>query len=796
MSDRKRDELLKENAELRQRLVGAEETLRAITSGEVDALVVNTKLGERIFTLEGADSVYRIAIENINEGAITLSPEGTILYSNRYFAQMMRTDLNKIIGASILDFVNPESRNMFAAQLSQESGRSEVMLCSGEGIQVPTYIATRKLQLDNLSICAVVTDLTEQKRSEEVVALKDRLAEAQRVSHTGSWEWNLKSGEVRWSDEMYVIFGVDKRTFSPDMPSFTGFIHPDDRKSVADVMSELVTKGGRSSVDFRIGLADGSFRFLHAEGEITASDESGKPTHMIGTNQDITERKKAEQALRQYEQTFVNLVERAPFGIYVIDSHFRISHMNVASQNGAFRNVRPVIGRDIDETMRILWPEQVAAEITAQFRRTLETGEPYSSPSFTNPRHDVEAVESYEWELHRMILPDGQYGVICYYFDSTTLLEAERALKESEERYRSLAENLPAVLMRYNRDFRLVYLSSVSASITGIPVEDCLGKTNREIGHPEHLCRLWESAIDEVLQTGQNKNLEFDFDSTQGKKTFYLSLAPEFDATGGVAYVLGISTDITERKKAEQDLRQRTLELEAANEEMSSFSYTISHDLRAPLRSMDGFSQALLEDYAGHLDEQGRQWLQHIRDSSQTMGQLINDLLGLSRVVRAELKWDRVDLSGMSVSIADDLTKAEPNRRVEFDISSGMEAWADRNLMRLVMENLIGNAFKYTSTRQAARIEVGILERNGERVCFVRDNGVGFDMEYSDKLFKPFQRLHTEKEFPGTGIGLATVRRIIKRLGGEVWAEGEVGKGATFYFSLYRATAGQGRSQG
>jgi PAS domain S-box-containing protein len=214
MSDRKPDDLRKENAELRQRLADAEETLRAITNGEVDALVVNTKPGERVFTLQGADTVYRVAIENINEGVITLSPDGTILYSNHYFAQMVHADLSKVIGASILDFVNPESRDMFAALLSQESGRSGVMLCSGEGIQVPTFIATKRMKLDDVfSICAVATDLTQQKRSQETIAA---LREAEMIKDEFI---GLVSHELR--TPLTVIIGAlatasDKRASNED----------------------------------------------------------------------------------------------------------------------------------------------------------------------------------------------------------------------------------------------------------------------------------------------------------------------------------------------------------------------------------------------------------------------------------------------------------------------------------------------------------------------------------------------------------------------------------------------------
>jgi PAS domain S-box-containing protein len=228
----------------------------------------------------------------------------------------------------------------------------------------------------------------------------------------------------------------------------------------------------------------------------------------------------------------------------------------------------------------------------------------------------------------------------------------------------------------------------------------------------------------------------------------------------------------------------RATELEVSNKELEAFAYSVSHDLRAPLRSIDGFSDAILEEYGKSLDERGKDYLNRIRDSSQMMAQLIDDLLGLSRVVRTEIVLKKVDLSGMAKAISQELKKSEPQRQVEFDIADGVEAIGDGNLLHLVLENLFNNAFKFTSGCQIARISFGLTEKNREKIYYIKDNGAGFDMKYADKLFKPFQRLHPANEFPGTGIGLATVQRIIRRHGGKVWAEGKSEKGATFYFTI------------
>lgn len=243
-------------------------------------------------------------------------------------------------------------------------------------------------------------------------------------------------------------------------------------------------------------------------------------------------------------------------------------------------------------------------------------------------------------------------------------------------------------------------------------------------------------------------------------------------------------------QELEQRVRERTMQLEAANHELEAFSYSVAHDLRAPLRSIDGFSQALLEDYHDRLDAIGQDFLRRVRAASQRMAELIDDLLELSRVTRVAMESEAVNLSRLAEQILQELQQRDPNRRVEVTVSEDMKVTGDARLLRLVLANLLENAWKFTGSCAQARIELGMQSHHGGTVFFVRDNGVGFDMAYVDKLFAPFQRLHGAAEFPGTGIGLATVQRIIHRHGGRVWAEGAVGQGAAFFLSLPRPAKG------
>ncbi len=300
------------------------------------------------------------------------------------------------------------------------------------------------------------------------------------------------------------------------------------------------------------------------------------------------------------------------------------------------------------------------------------------------------------------------------------------------------------------------------------------------------------------------------FSTLPGSEEDWESSLPLFVLLSGLAASLllfGITFMLVKSRlaaeNASKNLEATNRELEATNKELEAFSYSVSHDLRAPLRSIDGFSQILLEDYSDELDEEGKDYLGRVRGASQTMGRLIDDLLGLSRVTRGQMQRKRIDLSALAKEVAqslkESLKEAEPSnqeeekeeeeeRKVEFFIEEGLKGWGDRRLIRVALENLLGNAIKFTQKEKEARIEFGVDQalsrQGGVEVYYVKDNGAGFEMAYADKLFGAFQRLHGSSEFEGTGIGLATVQRIVHRHGGRIWAKGEVGQGATFFFTL------------
>ncbi len=367
--------------------------------------------------------------------------------------------------------------------------------------------------------------------------------------------------------------------------------------------------------------------------------------------------------------------------------------------------------------------------------------------------------------------------------DITERKRIEERLRESEERFRALIQNALDIIMVTDADGTIRYMSPSVERMLGYRPEEMLGTNTADYVHPDDLEKGFKELAEALAKPGVHPvAVETRVRHKDGTWRWLEGIANNLLEDPSVRGLVFNHRDVTERKQAERELARRAAELASSNAELEQFAYSVAHDLRAPLRGISGFSQVLLEDYAAGLDEKGRDYLRRVMIAGQRMGRLIDGLLELSRVTRAEIRYETVDLSGLVEGIAEELKQSDPERRVEFVIEKGLVAEGDRQLLRVALENLLSNAWKFTEKR--ARIEFGVATHEGAPAYFVRDNGVGFDMAYADKLFGVFQRLHGPDEFEGTGIGLAMAARIVQRHGGRMWAEGEVGRGATISFTL------------
>ena len=490
------------------------------------------------------------------------------------------------------------------------------------------------------------------------------------------------------------------------------------------------------------------------------------------------------------EDRFRRLLELAPDAMILVDRTGRMTLVNSQTQRLFGYTEAELLGQPVE----MLVPDGVRAGHAAHraaYAAAPRTRAMGSGLSLAGRRKDGTEFPV-EISLAPMETEDGLL-VMSAIRDVTERRQAEGALRTSEAKFRRLLELAPDAIVIVDPDGRMTLVNSQAQRLFGYAEQEMLGQPVEllvpdrvRVGHVAHRARYMAEPRTRPMGSGlalagrRKDGTEFPVE---------ISLAP-MDSEDGML-VISVIRDVTDRRAAENristlnsDLERRVAELAAVNRELESFSYSVSHDLRAPLRSIDGFSQALLEEYGEALTGDGQDYLRRVRAATQRMGELIDDLLNLARVTRREMRNEPVNLSALANAIVAQLQKNEPDRTVTASVQDDLVAHGDPQLLRLVLENLLGNAWKFTGKEPAARIEFGMTTQNGTPVYHVRDNGVGFDMAYSEKLFGAFQRLHAMTEFPGTGIGLATVQRIVARHGGRVWAEAAIGRGATFYFTL------------
>lgn len=631
-------------------------------------------------------------VESSNDAIIGKDLDGIVTSWNPGAELVFGFSAAEMVGQSITQLI-PEDRKNEEAMILQRIRQGESvphfetkrLHSAGHVIDVSLMISPIRDEGGRLvGASKVARDISESKRIQ--AALHDseaRLRLAFEVAQVGTWERDLKTGRLIWSEAQERMMGFEPGTFPRTITAFRELVHPEDRPRLAEAQEKALQKSGQYSAELRFCLPNGRIRWGLVRGRVLC-DRDGQPERMLGIDFDISERRQTEEALRV-----------------------------------------------------------------------------------------------------------------------------------SDARYRSLVKHMPAGVFRKDAAGRFEYVSERYCEIEGLSPEHFLGLTARQVAanlatSGQKLAHDWKATLQQsqagndhhqsIMTTGQPIEVEEEWVSTSGERRFFKAVkTPVFSADGAVVGSQGMLFEITDRKLAEQRVvalnavldervRERTRQLEDANHELEAFSYSVSHDLRAPLRAINGFSVAIQEDFGTLLPEEGRRYLQNIRAGAVRMGDLIDDLLTLSRLGRLPLERHPVNATTLVRESLAELGWPISDRQIDVRIGDLPLCEADPVLIRQVWINLLANALKYTLKQPQAVIEVGCLQQDGDEIFFVRDNGCGFDPQYTHKLFGVFQRLHRAEEFEGTGVGLAIAQRVVHRHGGRIWAAGEIGRGATFSFTLKTKT--------
>ena len=663
------------------------------------------------------------------------------------------------------------------------------------------------------AIMEINRDITDRKKAElELQESEHLLTESQRIAHIGSWTSQLFDLEKKlvWSDELYRMYGVDRATFVPTLESLSQMVLAEDRPPLHAWVADCAAGKSPADLEFRVQRPDGSIRIFSRRGELEY-DPAGKPVRITGTTQDVTESRKAQALLRESEAKFQTVVNCIPQLAWMADANGSVFWYN--------QRWFDYTGATLAETDGLGWqkvhdPDKLPA-VLEEWNRALTVGRTFDMEF---PLRGADG--AFRTFLTRVTpLRDDDGRVTRWIGTNTDISERKQAeellaqqaealavsrieLQESKMLLQSILDSLEEGLVAADEKGKFILWNPAASKIVGMGSEEMLPEAwNVHYGaylpdmvtpfpteqHPLARAIAGEASSAQIYlkNPGLPRGVWIE---TNG--------APLRDEDGNSRGGVIAFRDISQRKADELEIRKlnedleerialRTAQLETANQELQAFTYSVSHDLRAPLRHVNGFARILIGDFGDVMPAEAKNYLGRMQDAVTRMGLLVDGLLSLAKLGRQALKVQSNELNPIVDHVVAILQPDCVGRDVEWRVATLPVMECDRILVAQVFQNLLGNALKYSRGKSKAVIEVDSIQEEGKAsVIFVRDNGAGFNMQYASKLFEVFQRMHTEAEFEGTGVGLATVHRIIQKHGGSVWAEAEEDRGATFFFTL------------